>query len=46
MIHKRGYIKIHIPSGDRLEIEEVLNSIRESKSEIKRYLKLKNEYLN
>ncbi len=37
-----NYIKIHIPSGDKLKIEEVLNSIKESKFEIERYFNLKN----
>ncbi len=39
---RENYIKIHIPYGDKLEIGEVLNSIKDSKTEIKRYLKLEN----
>ena len=35
-------IKIHIPSGDKLEKEKVLNSIRDSKGEIEKYFNLKN----
>ena len=34
-------IKIHIPSGDKLEKEKVLNSIRDSKGEIEKYFNLK-----
>jgi len=37
-----NHIKIHIPSGDKLEIEKVLNSIKDSKDEIERYFNLKN----
>ena len=37
-----NHIKIHIPSGSKLEIEEVLNSIKASKEEIKKYFHLKN----
>ena len=36
-----NYIKIHIPSGEKLEIEKVLNSIKDSKEEIEKYLKIK-----
>lgn len=41
-MNKKNYIKIHIPSGDKLEIKEVLKSIKDSKSEIKRYFNLDN----
>ena len=35
---KRGnYIKIHIPSGEKLEIEKVLQTIKNSKQEIEKY---------
>ena len=37
-----NYIKIHIPSGEKLEIEKVLNSIKNSKNEIEKYFDLKN----
>ncbi len=37
-----NYIKIHIPSGDKLETQKVLNSIRDSKIEIEKYFNLKN----
>lgn len=37
-----NHIKIHIPSGDKLEIEKVLNSIKDSKDEIERYFNLRN----
>lgn len=37
-----NHIKIHIPSGDKLEIEKVFNSIKESKLEIEKYFDLKN----
>ena len=37
-----NYVKIHIPSGDKLEIEKVLRSIKKSKQEIKKYFDLKN----
>lgn len=37
-----NHIKIHIPSRDKLEIEKVLNSIRDSKAEIEKYFDLKN----
>ncbi len=41
-----NHIKIHIPSGDKLEIEKVLKSIKKSKEEIEKYFDLKNpEYL-
>ena len=36
-----NHIKIHIPSGDKLEIEKVFNSIKESKLEIEKYFDLK-----
>jgi len=36
-----NYIKIHIPSGNKLEIEKVLNSINNSKVEIKKYFNMK-----
>lgn len=36
-----NYVKIHIPSGDKLEIEKVLKSIKKSKEEIKKYFDLK-----
>ena len=36
------HIKIHIPTGDKLEIEQVLNSINDSKIEIEKYFNLKN----
>lgn len=36
------HIKIHIPIGDKLETEKVLNSIRDSKIEIEKYFNLKN----
>ena len=37
-----NYIKIHIPSGEKLEIEKVLNSIKYSKYEIEKYFDMKN----
>ena len=37
-----NYVKIHIPSGDKLEIEKVLKSIKKSKKEIKKHFDLKN----
>lgn len=37
-----SHIKIHIPSGDKLEIEKVLKSIKLSKDEIEKYFNLKN----
>ena len=37
-----NYIKIHIPSGERLEIENVINSIKNSKKEVKKYFGLSN----
>ena len=37
-----NHIKIHIPTGDKLETEKVLNSIRDSKIEIEKYFNLKN----
>ncbi len=39
---KENYVKIHIPSGDKLEIEKVLKSIKKSKQEIKKHFDLKN----
>lgn len=36
-----NYIKIHIPSGEKLEIEKVLDSINKSKVEIEKYFNLK-----
>ena len=39
---EREYIKIHIPKGDKLLYNEVLNSIRNSKKEIKKYFKIEN----
>ena len=36
-----NYVKIHIPSGDKLEIEKVLKSIKKSKEEIEKYFDLK-----
>lgn len=41
--NKKGkYIKIHIPKGDKLLYNEVLNSIKNSKKEIKKYFKIEN----
>jgi hypothetical protein len=37
-----NHIKIHIPSGDKLKIEKVLNSIQDSQNEIEKYFDLKN----
>lgn len=37
-----NHIKIHIPSGNKLEMEKVLTSIKDSKNEIEKYLNLKN----
>lgn len=37
-----NYVKIHIPSGSKLDMEKVLNSIRDSKKEIEKYFDLKN----
>lgn len=37
-----NHIKIHIPSGNKLEIEDVLDSIKESKKEIEKYFNLNN----
>mgnify|MGYP005773805203 FL=1 len=39
---REDYIKIHIPSGEKLEIEKVLDSIQKAKVEIEKYLNLKN----
>lgn len=38
----KDHIKIHIPTGDKLDIEKVLNSINNSKIEIEKYFNLKN----
>lgn len=38
----KNHIKIHIPSGEKLEIEKVFNSIKESKLEIEKYFDLRN----
>jgi len=35
-----NHIKIHIPSGSRLEIEKVFNSIKESEEQIEKYFDL------
>lgn len=41
--NKKGkYIKIHIPKGDKLLYNEVLDSIKNSKKEIKKYFKIEN----
>ena len=41
--NKKGkYIKIHIPKGDKLLYNEVLNSIKNSKKEIKKYFNIEN----
>ena len=37
-----NYIKIHIPSGENLEIEKVLQSIKDSKQEIEKYFNKRN----
>ena len=37
-----NYIKIHIPSGDKLQIDMVLDSINKSKQEIEKYFNVKN----
>lgn len=37
-----NHIKIHIPSGSRLEIKKVFNSIKESKEQIEKYFDLEN----
>lgn len=37
-----NHIKIHIPSGNKLEMEKVLTSIKDSKNEIEKYFNLKN----
>lgn len=39
---KEKYIKIHIPKGDKLLYNEVLNSIKNSKKEIKKYFNIEN----
>ncbi len=41
--NKKGkYIKIHIPKGDKLLYNEVLDSIKKSKKEIKKYFEIEN----
>lgn len=41
--NKKGkYVKIHIPKGDRLLYNEVINSIKDSKKEIEKYFKIEN----
>ena len=40
--NEEEYIKIHIPKGDKLLYNEVLNSIKNSKKEIKKYFKIEN----
>lgn len=41
--NKKGkYIKIHIPKGDKLDFNEVINSIKDSKKEIEKYFKIEN----
>lgn len=37
-----NHIKIHIPSGEKLQIDKVLNSIKNSKQEIEKYFNIKN----
>lgn len=37
-----NYIKIHIPSGEKLQIDKVLDSIKNSKQEIEKYFNIKN----
>ena len=37
-----NHIKIHIPSGSKLEIGKVINSIKDSKEEIEKYFKITN----
>lgn len=37
-----NHIKIHIPSGNKLEIEKVLTSLKDSKKEIEKYFNIKN----
>ncbi len=37
-----NHIKIHIPSGENLEIEKVLQSIKDSKQEIEKYFNKRN----
>lgn len=39
---KEKYIKIHIPKGDKLDHNEVINSMKDSKKEIEKYFKIKN----
>lgn len=39
---REDYIKIHIPRGNRLEIDKVLDSIKKSKKEIEQYFGLIN----
>lgn len=38
----KDYIRIHIPSGSKLEQEQVINSIKDSKKEIRKYFNLEN----
>lgn len=41
----KDHIKIHVPSGEKLEIEKVLGSIKNSENEIKKYFNIeKPEY--
>lgn len=37
-----NHIKIHIPSGEKLQIDKVLDSIKNSKQEIEKYFNIKN----
>lgn len=39
---RENYIKIHIPSGEKLQIDKVLDSIKNSKQEIEKYFNIKN----
>ena len=39
---KEKYVKIHIPKGDKLLYNEVLNSIKNSQKEIKKYFNIEN----
>lgn len=38
----KNYIKIHIPSGEKLELEKVLKSLKESQKEIEKYFDIRN----
>lgn len=38
----KGTIHIHIPAGNKLEIEEVIDSIQKSKKEIQKYFQIEN----